>query len=309
MSFRTFIKAPAVAALAAFALVACDDNTLGIQDGDATVRVLLTDAPSDYIESAWVDIGAIQLVPAADEEGGIITLTDQGTDGLVDLLQLQDAATAELARLDIEAGTYSQLRLIVESAEVELKEGYAFNDGTTRKSLFVPSGAQTGIKLNLAAADSESDASGVRIAGGETVLVLDFDVSQSFVIQGNPETPAGINGVIFKPTLRVTVLDVAASISGTVTAADDTISVEGLTVTAEPIVEGDTEDYQTSTATGATDADGNYTIHFLVPGSYTVSVTPREGFEADPGSTDVTVGEAEDITGVDFAIDEVSSAG
>jgi hypothetical protein len=34
-------------------------------------------------------------------------------------------------------------------------------------------------------------------------LVVDFDVSRSFVLQGNPETPAGVRGVIFTPTIRV----------------------------------------------------------------------------------------------------------
>lgn len=308
MIFSSY-RAPAFAALAAFALVGCDTGSTGIGD-TASVRVLLTDAPGDYIESAWVDIGAVQLISVGDEDdGGPITLTEDGTDGLIDLLELQDAATAELADLDIQAGTYSQLRLIVENAEVQLKDGYTFNDGTTRRTLFVPSGAQTGIKLNLSAADPESGDAGVRIAGGETVLVLDFDVSQSFVIQGNPESPAGINGMIFKPTLRVTVNDVASTISGTVAAAQDDISVEGLLVTAEPLETGDDEAFQTRTATASTDASGAYTIHFLVPGSYTVSVTPRDGFQVDPSGIEVTVGEDEDRTGIDFTVDEAATAG
>jgi hypothetical protein len=34
------------------------------------------------------------------------------------------------------------------------------------------------------------------------VVLVDFDVDQNFVIQGNPETPAGINGILFTPVLR-----------------------------------------------------------------------------------------------------------
>ena len=43
------------------------------------------------------------------------------------------------------------------------------------------------------------------IAPGETlVLLVDFDVDESFVIQGDPETPAGIYGALFTPTISVT---------------------------------------------------------------------------------------------------------
>src|SRR5690606_121531 len=103
--------------------------------------------------------------------------------------------------------------------------------------------------------------------------VLDFDVSKSFVIQGNPETPAGINGMILKPTLRVVVHDVAASISGTITTALEDVSLEGLLVTATPDDEGALEEYQTLEGTAITDEGGAYTIYFLVPGRYSVTVT------------------------------------
>lgn len=306
VKLRNYRKAPLALALAALALVGCEDNgSMGV-DGEASVRVLLTDAPADYIAAAWVDIGAVQLVAPEGGDGPPITLTDDGTEGMVDLLQLQDAATAELANLAIEPGVYSQLRLIVDSAAVELAEGYTFRDGSSRKTLFVPSGAQTGIKLNLGAADDDEE-HGIRIAGGETVLVLDFDVSQSFVIQGNAETPAGIRGVLFTPTLRVTVEDVAARITGTVSAADDSITVAGLTVTAEPVDEGILDAYQSTTATATTADDGSYTIHFLVPGSYTVTVAVPEGFATDPASADVTVEKSGEATGADFVIDEAAA--
>jgi hypothetical protein len=31
---------------------------------------------------------------------------------------------------------------------------------------------------------------------------VDFDVDDNFVLQGNPETPAGIHGVLFTPVLK-----------------------------------------------------------------------------------------------------------
>jgi hypothetical protein len=258
-----------------------------------------------------VDIGAVQLVPGdADGMGndslGIITLTDDGTDGMVNLLELQNEATSQLADTEIPAGTYSQLRLIVDSARVELAEGYEFRDGGTSRTLFVPSGAHTGIKLNLKGSngDGEGTMGGVEITPGQTVLVLDFDVNQSFRIQGNPETPAGIRSVHFQPTLRVVVHNVSGSVSGTVTAAADSMNVVGLTVTAEPQGDGLLEAYQTQTATAVTDSTGAYTIHFMVPGDYAVSVAADSGFVAAPASTDVTVGEAASVTGIDFEIQE-----
>jgi hypothetical protein len=184
-----------------------------------------------------------------------------------------------------------------------LAEGYEFNDGSTGQDLFVPSGAQTGIKLNLHVADEDADDEGaLEIVSGETILVLDFDVSRSFVIQGNPLTPAGIHSVLFTPTIRVAALDAAGSIEGTVTTALQNVSVEGLTVTAEPLDEGTLEGYQTSTATTTTDEDGVYTLHFLVPGTYTVTVTTPTGLTTAPVEIEVEVGLGETVEDIDFAV-------
>ena len=201
--------------------------------------------------------------------------------------------------MDVEAGTYTQLRLVVEAASVTLAAGYEFSSGGTSMDLTVPSGAQTGIKLNLSAGDAEGTGGGLEIVPGEMVLVVDFDVNESFVIQGNPSTPAGINSVSFKPTLRVVVNNVAASISGSVTTAE-AAAIEGLVVTAEPVSGTTLEPFQTVAATAMTDANGDYTIFFLVPGDYAVSLDAGEGFMATP--VDVTVAASENATGADFVI-------
>lgn len=285
------------AAVALSGATACDVTTG--TGGDAAVRVLLTDAPTEFISAAWVDIGAVELL---SDEGGRTTLTTDGTDGLVNLLDLQNATTKTLADAEIEPGTYHQLRLIVESARVTLADGYTFADGETEKELTIPSGAQTGIKLNLAPADGAEDGAGLEIVPGQMVLVVDFDVSQSFVMQGNAKTPAGIKGFHFKPTLRVTVSDIAATISGTVSTALEGVPVKDLTVTAVPVEGSTVAEFQSGTATTLTGEAGAYTLHFLVPGTYTVTVTPPEGHATDPESHSVTVGPNGEAEAVDFAI-------
>jgi len=102
----------------------------------------------------------------------------------------------ELATADIDApARLLQLRLHVLSAQVKLKAGYMFADETTTADLLVPSGAQSGIKINLRDADGNADGAGVDLAPGETILVVvDMDVDQNFVVNGSPDDPDGAPG-------------------------------------------------------------------------------------------------------------------
>lgn len=278
----------ALALALALGLGACDDGT-GPTDG-ARLQVALTDAPSEHYASATVDIGSIEIIP---DDGPPVTLTGDG--GTHDLLDLQNGVTADLATLSIEPGTYLQLRLVVQEASVELADGLQFTDGSNSKDLFVPSAAQTGIKINLSSADGDGDA-GVEITPGETVLVVDFDVEQNFVMEGDPDSPSGVQDVLFTPLLRATVDDVAGSISGTVTSDAHGSGLEGETVRAVMQSSEVMEELQTDEATAVTGSDGSYTIHFLSPGDYEVSVD-----DFDAASRSETVEEDEDVTGVDFS--------
>lgn len=178
-----------VFALAAFVLgtllvSACDSTATGPDGETGTLTVLLTDAPFpfDLVESANVTITSVDVVTGSGIETAV-GVEEQS----FDLLELQDGVTALLGSTEVEAGEVHQVRLIVSDAWVVMNDGREFD-------LMVPSGARTGIKILTPDLDVE--------AGLESVLTLDFDVEDSFVTLGNPDTPAGINGFLFQPVIR-----------------------------------------------------------------------------------------------------------
>lgn len=287
------IRSAVLSVLAVFALNACDSPTEGRNNAHLTLQ--LTDAPADYLESAVVEISRIELLPLDGSER--IVITDAA--GTYDLLTLQNGVTADLGETSIPAGTYHELRMVVENAELTLKDGYEFEAGGSTQTLHVPSGSESGIKVKLRTADGDEQA-GIEIRPGETVLVVDFDVSQNFVIQGDAETPAGIKSYSFTPVLRAIVRDVAGSIAGSVTAPAGVV-VEGLQVSATR--EGAAAD-EAPVATALVGADGTFLIPFIAPGTYDVTVAAPEGHAAN--TIQVVVGEGEDVTGVAL---QVSVAG
>jgi hypothetical protein len=309
----------AVAWSAGLGLAGCDGAGTGVE-GTARVTLQVTDAPTEAFASATIDIGWIRLIPA---DGDPITLTEDA--GEFDLLALQNGITATLASLEVPAGRYHQLRLEVRSASLTLADGRTFADGSATHELVVPSGARSGLKVNLfdgdwtmGMPDSGRRGDGAAVRGrvrngrngmgsdqlvrrmgvefvpGETIVVLDFDVSRNFVLTGPSDAPTG---ALFTPLIRAVVRDVAGSVAGQVTDAATGAPVGGLTVRATLVESPALEELQTAEAAAVTADDGTYTLWFLSPGTYTVSV---EG-SAAPAQT-VVVGEGEIVTGVDFAI-------
>ncbi len=179
---------------------ACDDS------GTARLELRLTDAPMDYVESAEIWVSHVYLQGGTDMEGeeeaegpasGRVDLFNNPDEPLhYDLLTLQDGVTATLTEMtSIPEGPYGQLRLVVDSAKVTLKPEYQFQDGSQTAALAVPSGSSSGIKVQL---------NGLLVAadGSTTTMTVDAPVNENFVIQGDPENPAGIQGMSFTPVLR-----------------------------------------------------------------------------------------------------------
>ena len=173
-------------------LIACQGTGLQF----APVKLYLMDAPSDQIASAQVWISRAYLVGGGESDTDAakpgFTITD--TPQQYDLLQLQNGVTALLGSDLIPVGDYAQLRLVVDSAKVTLVDGATFADGSSSRTLKVPSGAQSGIKVVFAGP--------LHIDPAGAAIVVDFPVGENFVFQGPSASPLG---VLFTPTLHGTV--------------------------------------------------------------------------------------------------------
>ncbi len=198
----------AVALLSASALVACGDDPTDLDDS-ARVQILLTDAPSDMLDSAWVWISRVYLVGGGTGEA-VDTLDGTEPEGsaarvdlynnpaaplLFDLLTLRDGVTADLTgEVPVDAGTYQGLRFVVDSTRVVLADGFTFTDGSVAGSFKVPSGQQSGIKVKLRDV-LDTDANDL------TTVTVDFDVDDNFNIQVDNQT-GEIRRILFRPVLR-----------------------------------------------------------------------------------------------------------
>lgn len=259
----------------------CTDEPSSSETG--RMRIQLTDAPFAYDLIAEVNVTIYKIEarytgdeeedddmndgmdsrPSGDDEDdekSYITLFDEEMD--INLLELTNGVTETLVDMEVPAGEYDLLRVYVKGVNVVMKDSAVFD-------LKVPSGAQTGIKVFI---DPP-----IIVAGGLSAdLMLDFDVSRSFVARGNIRRP-GFNGFIFKPVIKVSNLTTAGTLAGNVftTVTDST----GTTTT--PALEGAQVDLivaDTVNTSTFSDPDGNYMIMGVDPGSYNVEVQ-LEGYE------------------------------
>jgi len=231
----------------------------GSDDGAATqsgkLIIQMTDAPfpTDLLEKAEITIDQIELRQGGGDGDPFLLLSDAV--GTFNLLDLVNGITAELINMEVPVGEYDLIRLHITDASVELTDGTIFD-------MTVPSGTQSGLKLFVNPS--------LQVAGGLTSeLLLDFDVSRSFIPQGNMDTPAGIEGFNFVPVIKVSNLSTAGRLAGKVT---DVLAdpLHGVTLS---LFAGDT--LNTSTFS---DIAGDYAILGLTAGSYEL-VAEKEGFD------------------------------
>jgi len=276
MRKRTVSLAWLAALTGLLALTSCDSATSA---GMGTVRVSLASSGAstmlsaatrtDFgdVTSATVTISRAELMPGH-------VLIDLGAPEVTyDLLAMQGGVTALLGSAPA-LGEYEQLRLVVSGASVSLNGGDPL-------PLRVPSGAQTGIKVNFGGP--------IEVGPGATVdLLAVFNVDESFVFQGPPDAPRSVS---FKPVIHASTVE-AASIGGQVTVTRPAGAPATVPVTVTAAIGSDvlaTVTVDVALADQATSGTGNYVLRFLQPGlTYTVAASATGFPTVAPTSGDVS---------------------
>jgi len=236
-------------------LGACNEISNNSGEGDGRVVIKITDGPFDIsaIESATVTITKVEIKKLCDsicDGNPFVTLSEDTV--TIDLIDLRNGVTETLLDLDIPAGEYDMIRLYVDNAGLKLK------DNDAPYGVKVPSGSQTGIKIHIYPYLVVSD-------GLTAELLLDIDLSRSFVLRGNMHNN---NGFIFKPVIRAANMTTAGRIEGMVKDTSD-VKVKEATVWIEQ---------DTVVATAYADTLGYYAIIGIPAGTYSISAT-KEGYD------------------------------
>ena len=218
--------------------ISCKKNNSG--DGDARLKVYLTDDPGDY-EAVYIDVKDVQINVTGDTTNGWQSLSGVNA-AAYDLLKLVNDDDTLLADAFIPSGRLHQLRLVLGT------ENYVKIQGTSQLiKLETPSAQQSGLKLNI----QQDIQDGILYT-----ITLDFDVSKSIVKTGS-------NKYMLKPTIRTILNAVGGSIKGVVmpkTFQSAVFAVQGPDTIASTF----------------TDANGVYLIRGLQAGSYEVFYRPSD---------------------------------
>lgn len=219
------------------------------------MTVEMTDAPIDSAEAVNVFIERVEVNRVGDSEGWT-TLNEPQQE--YDLLELTNGETAVIGSDELEAGTYPQIRLILS------REGHSVVVDGESHDMFIPSGAETGIKLEINA-EIEEDI--------EYVLLLDFDASRSVVDAGqNTQNP-----YILKPVIQAKEKAITGNIEGTVDPAE-----------AIPVAYA-IADSDTLASTIADTSSGYFKLIGLEEGTYDVAIDPRNDEFEGTTQTDISV--------------------
>jgi hypothetical protein len=262
-----------IVAAALLAGTACYEEDVAGPPGGATANVLLTDAPFPFDSVASVNIYVVRIAASTSVDtsaGGTqqwVTIT--APKKRYDLLQLQQGKTELIGAGQLPVGSYKAVRMVIDTDSSDIR----MNDGREATVHWPVAGELT---LNALVE------SPVAVPDAGADIVIDFDVGRSF-LPGNPLADPmpgqqlATGEFIFISWIRAVNRAATGAISGVVRGDRDGDGV------AEPIPNAAVTVFQgndtslalyAASATGRTDANGQYKIAFLNPGQYTVQVDP-----------------------------------
>ncbi len=273
-------------------LAGCGGSGSGSGASTGTMSLQITDAAVDNADHVYVQFHGIELQAAdgtrttlyycedpMDSTKTVVSdsaCTTQPAPKQIDLLALNGGlADTLLDSFTLPSGHYSWARLMVDaSGTLNPLDSYIVVGGTNFP-LTIPSGAETGLKVNR----------GFDVpAGGHADFTIDFDLRKSLVLaNGN---------YMLRPTLRMVDNTMVGAIAGTVaqslitTGCTPAVYVfAGSGVTPDDI-DGINPDPVT-TATVKLDTDGSYKYKaaFLEAGDYTIAFTCQAALD-NPDTND-----------------------
>jgi hypothetical protein len=249
-----------------------------------SIFLTLTDAPVDDAAEVVIVFTGVELQRS---QGAAVTINFD-TPRSIDLLKFRNGVTTTLLDgVSIAAGQYSGLRLLL-TAQQNLQSGsyIRLRDGR-QFPLFIPSGAETGLKLVRPFVVAQ---------GGATRLLVDFDLRKSVVAP-----PGQAPNWFLRPALRLVDELQVGSLTGSVDLAALAAAQERTPATCRPGVyvytgSGATPDDMDGSSTDGPDplvylpltvpdqvgTAATYTVRFLEPGAYTVAATCYFEVDADP---------------------------
>ena len=176
--------------IASLAITSCSDST-SPPTGQGQLKLTMVDAPAGYDE-VNIAVTRVEVHAAnADSNSGWFVINDNAA--IYDLLTLRNGGSVVLGNNSLEAGHYTQIRLIIGTGSNVVVDGITF-------PLQIPSGEQSGVKLNHQ----------FEIQSGLIYeLLLDFVAERSIVHTGNGQYK-------LKPVIRLVPTVISGSISGNI---------------------------------------------------------------------------------------------
>jgi hypothetical protein len=269
-----------------FALAGCSGSGGGSPE-TGRMSLSVTDAPVDDASNVVVQFSGVAFKREGEAPEVVQSLSPSPRQ--LDLLEYQEGRAALLLDgVTLPAGRYEWVRLIVDTQE-NVRDSYIVLTTGEECELRVPSGAESGLKLNR----------GFTLpADGSVALTIDFDLRKSIhAPPGQRGTTAGCTqGYLMRPTLRIVDNANVGAIAGTIASAlvtDDCLPkvyvFSGGAVTPDDIEEsGAASDVDPLLVTNVDVQNGatayGYRAAFLPPGTYTVAFTCDDD---DPTDDDV----------------------
>jgi hypothetical protein len=274
-----------VVSMILFALAGCSGG--GGSSDTGRMSLSITDAPVDDASSVVVQFSGVAFKREGESAEAVQNLSPSPRQ--LNLLEYQEGRAALLLDgVTLPAGKYEWVRLIVDT-EQNVRDSYITLTTGEECELRVPSGAQSGLKLNR----------GFTLpAEGSVALTIDFDLRKSIHAppgqQGSTEDCT--QGYLMRPTLRIVDDANVGAIAGTIDSAlvtDDCLPkvyvFSGGGVTPDDIEEaGAASDVDPLLVASVAVQNGAtsyaYKAAFLPPASYTVAFTCDDD---DPTDDDV----------------------